>query len=131
MDRRRRRVCAGRWGTGGSAEERAAYQERVQAQLEAWRTKIERFAQAANERSATAGGQASARVSEAWREANEEWQELKAAAEQEWAEARQEMDRALQELQQAWEAREPVGRAQQEADPPFFYAIDMATRMTA
>lgn len=127
-------LAAGEQQPVGSAEERTAYQERVQSQIEAWRTKIEQFAQTASERSATAGGQANARLNAAWQDVNEEWQELKAAAQQEWAEARQEMDEALQELQQAWEAREPAGsapQARQDDSLPFFYAIDMATRMTA
>jgi hypothetical protein len=121
-------------GQQPTTQDRAAYKEEAKQRISAWRAKINDFADRASAGSATAGGQANARVTYAWRQVNDSWQQLQAADWSQWAQAQRELEQALQKLEQAWDARQPepeavAPQAGRDDERPFFYAIDIATRM--
>lgn len=110
----------------------AAIKARAAEQIADWKDRVGDFAEALNERSATAGGADDARVTGVWRHLNLQWEAFQAAERAEWPRTTAKLRSAFEQMEQAWQQRSarPLQKDQAGApEKPHFLAIEVATRM--
>lgn len=103
-----------------SIEQAATYEHDMQRRLAMWRQRVGDI----DERLKLEGASI-ADLASAWRQVAQGWQQLQTATATQWQAAALNLEDALRTLESAWQAQQEI-----EAEtPPFFYAIDTATRM--